>query len=362
LNDELLQKAEEFITLCYLELEKDQLTLLERIEEIKRSISETGTYEHTLEELSHGAKMAWRNSNKCIGRLFWDSLIVKDYRHLHHSEDIINALFEHIKFATNNGHIRPTISIFKQKTKEHSIRIWNHQLVRYAGYETEFGVIGDPHSIPFTRVCEELGWKGKRTKFDVLPLVVQINNQKPEWGSIPSSLVMEVNLSHPEYSWFEELELKWYGVPMISDMCLEIGGIQYTAAPFNGWYMGTEIGARNLADEDRYNVLPLVAERMNLDMARNISLWKDQALLEVNRAVLYSFKKAGVSIVDHHTAAAQFKLFEEKEKVKGRKLTGNWTWLIPPVSPALTHIFHQQYDNSIQLPNYFYQVPPYERK
>ena len=36
--------------------------------------------------------------------------------------------------------------------------------------------------------------------------------------------------------------MKWYGVPMISDMRLEIGGISYTAAPFNGWYMGTEIG------------------------------------------------------------------------------------------------------------------------
>lgn len=362
MNDDLLQKAEEFITLCYLELEKDHVTLLARVEEVKSSIRNTGTYEHTYEELSHGAKIAWRNSNKCIGRLFWESLIVKDYRHLHQSDEIIQALFEHIKFATNNGHIRPTISIFKQETKEHSVRIWNHQLVRYAGYNTEHGLLGDPHSIPFTKVCEELGWKGNHTNFDLLPLVVQVNHDKPNWRSIPSSLVLQVNLSHPEYEWFKELELKWYGVPMIADMRLEIGGIQYTAAPFNGWYMGTEIGARNFADEDRYNVLPLVADHMKLDMSRNSSLWKDRALLEVNRAVLYSYKKAGVSIVDHHTAAAQFKLFEEKEKEKRRKLTGNWTWLIPPVSPALTHIFHQQYDNSTQLPNYFYQETPYEKK
>jgi nitric-oxide synthase, bacterial len=211
-------------------------------------------------------------------------------------------------------------------------------------------------------VCEELGWEGNHTNFDLLPLVVQVNHEKPNWRTIPPNLVLEVNLSHPEYEWFEELELKWYGVPMIADMRLEIGGIHYTAAPFNGWYMGTEIGARNLADEDRYNLLPLVADRMKLDMSRNSSLWKDRALLEVNRAVLYSYKKAGVSIVDHHTAAAQFKLFEEREKEKRRKLTGNWTWLIPPVSPALTHIFHQQYDNSTQLPNYFYQVAPYEKK
>ena len=77
---------------------------------------------------------------------------------------------------------------------------------------------------------------------------------------------------------------------MISDMRLEIGGISYTAAPFNGWYMGTEIGARNLADHDRYNLLPAVAEMMDLDTSRNGTLWKDKALVELNVAVLHSFK------------------------------------------------------------------------
>jgi nitric-oxide synthase len=39
-------------------------------------------------------------------------------------------------------------------------------------------------------------------------------------------------------------------------MKLEIGGIEFTACPFNGWYMVTEIG-RNLADTNRYNKLPV---------------------------------------------------------------------------------------------------------
>ena len=37
-------------------------------------------------------------------------------------------------------------------------------------------------------------------------------------------------------------------MPAISNMPLSIGGVTYPAAPFNGWYLGTEIGARNLAD------------------------------------------------------------------------------------------------------------------
>ena len=82
--------------------------------------------------------------------------------------------------------------------------------------------------------------------------------------------------------------------------------------------MGTEIGARNLADHDRYNLLPAVAEMMKFDTSRNGTLWKDKALIELNVAVLHSFKKQGVSIVDHHTAAQQFQQFEKQE-------AGMWT-------------------------------------
>lgn len=176
---------------------------------------------------------------------------------------------------------------------------------------------------------------------------------------IDKNLIFEVPLRHPDYSWFEQLELKWYAVPFISDMKLKMGGIEYTAAPFNGWYMGTEIGARNLADEFRYNLLPTVAEHMGLNMKKNSALWKDRALVELNTSVLHSFNEDRVAIVDHHTAAMQFKVFEEKEKAADRNVTGDWTWLIPPVSPAATHIFHSAYDNKTITPNYFYQGKPY---
>ena len=40
---------------------------------------------------------------------------------------------------------------------------------------------------------------------------------------------------------------------------LDIGGLQFPTAPFNGWYMGAEIGARNLCDVQRYNLLKVGA-------------------------------------------------------------------------------------------------------
>ena len=350
----MYDEAREFILECFNELGKRVEETEDRLAAFQEEWLQRATYAPTYEELEHGARMAWRNSNRCIGRLFWKSLNVFDERHLSTPDEVAQALYRHIEFATNAGKIRPTITVFHP-----SVRIWNHQLVRYAGYETERGILGDPHSIPFTRVCEALGWRGKRTPFDVLPLVVQMNGEQPVWFPIPEVMVLEVEIRHSDFPQFEALGLKWYAVPMISDMALEIGGTRYPAAPFNGWYMETEIGARNFADVTRYDRLPKVAALMGLDTKSDAFLWKDKALIELNIAVLQSFKESGVTIVDHHTAAKQFERFEQIEMDEGRKLTGDWTWLIPPVSPAATHIFHRQYDNTVVKPNYVRQESPF---
>lgn len=318
-------------------------------------LEERGEYIPTTEELTFGAKVAWRNSNKCIGRLFWQSLHVFDERTLTTEEEVFEALIRHIDFATNGGKIRPAITVFHPTR----VRIWNHQLLRYAGYETNEGIVGDRHSVAFTKVCEELGWQSAGTKFDILPLVIQIDGNKPRLFEIPPEHVLEVSITHPIYERFDELGLKWYAVPIISDMQFTCGGVDFQAAPFNGWYMGTEIGARNFADHQRYNLLPVVADIIGLSRDTNTSLWKDRALVELNIAVLHSFKEMGVSIVDHHTAAQQFKLFEEQEMKAKREATGNWVWLIPPMSPATTHLYHQPIPNIINKPNYFYQKRPY---
>ncbi|WP_078429144.1 nitric oxide synthase oxygenase [Alkalihalobacterium alkalinitrilicum] len=359
-KQELLKEAEKFIYICYRELGKSTDQIEARLKEVRQEIETTGHYDHTSEELQHGARMAWRNSNRCIGRLFWDSLHVLDERKADSAQEIANALNRHIEYATNGGKILPTITVFKPIVRgEEQVRIWNYQLIRYAGYETEFGIIGDPASIQFTKYCTDRGWKGEGTHFDILPYVIQMQKGAPQWFDIPKEIVLEVPIVHPEHHGFSDLQLKWYGVPIVSEMMLEIGGLHYTAAPFNGWYMGTEIGARNLADEDRYNMLPKIASLMGLGTSRASALWKDKALVELNVAVLHSFKEKGVSIVDHHTAATQFQHFEDKESRCGRSLTGDWTWLIPPVSPATTHVFHKEYDNEMLTPNYFYQEKRY---
>lgn len=353
--EELRDEAERFIYRCYEELGHSREDAQARLVAVLNEIEHTGTYVHTADELEHGCKMAWRNSNRCIGRLFWDKLRIVDARHADTVGTAADAVMTHIRAASNKGKIIPMITILPPDgPKGAPVRIWNHQLIRYAGYETTEGIVGDPASVELTKTAMSLGWQGEGTPYDVLPLIIQAKGQAPEWYPVPKEDIVEVKIEHPERPEIAELDMRWYGVPMIADMRLEIGGISYPAAPFNGWYMGTEIGARNLADTFRYNKLPAVAAALGLNTSSETTLWKDRALVELNVAVLHSFKKAGVSIVDHHTAAAQFALFEQREEKAGRELTGDWVWLIPPVSPATTHIFHSSYRNEIVKPNFFY--------
>ena len=65
------------------------------------------------------------------------------------------------------------------------------------------------------------------------------------------------------HEWFSELNLKWFALPAVSSMMFDCGGLQFTAAPFNGWYMGTEIACRNFCDVQRYNLIEVIN---NIDM------------------------------------------------------------------------------------------------
>ncbi|KAJ8892365.1 hypothetical protein PR048_004945 [Dryococelus australis] len=105
------------------------------------------------------------------------------------------------------------------------------------------------------KVCCKLGWQGRGTQWDILPLVLSTADEGPHYFELPPSLILEVQLSHPTYDWLERLGLRWYGLPAVSGMLFDCGGLEFTAAPFNGWYMSTEIGCRDLCDSQRYNYL-----------------------------------------------------------------------------------------------------------
>ena len=83
-----------------------------RLREIRRQIELTGTYQHTSAELVFGARVAWRNSCRCIGRLYWQSLRVRDRRDVDTADGVAAECVVHLRTATNGGRIRPTITVF----------------------------------------------------------------------------------------------------------------------------------------------------------------------------------------------------------------------------------------------------------
>ena len=73
---------------------------------------------------------------------------------------------------------------------------------------------------------------------------------------------------------FEKLGLQWYGLPAVSGMLMEMGGIQFPACPFSGWYALSEIATRDLLDPHRYNLL-YVSKIIHIEFTSKSSLGKD---------------------------------------------------------------------------------------
>src|SRR5260370_40427931 len=82
----LLLSAERFIVQFHNEYQAGPPD--RRLRQVRQQIATTGTYRHTTAELEFGARAAWRNSARCIGRLYWQSLRVRDRREITAARDI----------------------------------------------------------------------------------------------------------------------------------------------------------------------------------------------------------------------------------------------------------------------------------
>lgn len=352
------QQAEQFLREFDAE-SPGRCQLHERIQQAQDELAETGVWKMTTEELGFAARIAWRNAERCVGRLYWNGLHLRDCRHLTEPAQMAEAMFEHLRFAWNGGDLRPAISVFSPGTRDvPGPRLWNPQLLRYAGYRLRSGKqIGDPAQNAVTEKIRQLGWEPDGSDFQLLPLVIQTAEHGPHMFELPADCRPEVQLTHPQHNWLQERALKWYAIPAVSDMALDAGGFLYRLIPFNGWYLNTEIAARNLTDTNRYNLLPEIAERMGLDISSERTLWRDRAMLMLHEAVLHSFDRAGVKIADHHTVCHEFLEFCRNEQSAGREPYGKWMWLVPPFSSSATVLYQEPFRDRAWKPAYCPQKP-----
>lgn len=359
MNEEhLLKKAKDFLDLISKEQAWEVEDYTRRWEEIKEEVKATGTYTQSYEELAYGAQVAWRNSAKCIGRIQWSNLMLRDRRDVTDADQIFLECEEHLKMGTNEGNLQIVMTVFRprQPKERWGIRIWNPQLVRYAAYELEDGkIMGDGANLALTKQIIKLGWQPPepKTPYDILPLIIEVPGQQPKLYEFDKKDILEVEIEHPTIPQFKNLNLKWYAIPAIANFRLSIGGIDYSCCPFNGWYMDTEV-VRDFAEESRYDKLEEIAHLLGIDTTTEQTLWRDRAFLDLNLAVVHSFEKAKVTMVDHQNASQQFLTHNQREQKAGRECPAEWSWVVPPFGGSTCPVWHRPMRDFYLEPQYHY--------
>ncbi|KAE8165694.1 nitric oxide synthase [Aspergillus tamarii] len=329
-----------------------------------KTIGKTATWTQTPEELIHGIRLAWKNSRKCIMRSHYKELELCDLRHITSSVGMVKAVIEEAIKAFNKGQIRPTVFAFPPRSTSGTGPMFlSKQLLNFAGYRQGDGsILGDPSNVELTQDIIELGWAPPepRSQWDLLPIVAMAENDAPAWADVPAELRDLVDIRHPRFENFQKLGLKWYQFPALSRLGFDIGGVQYTAAPFIGWYMDAEIGVRNLADSFRYNALPDVAKVLGFDIENYKKnpeyaeieamedlpdyeqlVWMSRAQAELNYAVRWSFLQKGVSCIGTLAASSDWTRFDDEHASKhGYRLNSDPYWIAPPQG-SIVPVWHR---------------------
>ena len=239
---------------------------------------------------------------------------------------------QHLKLATGGTNIQSVMTVFRPQRSDEiwGMRFWSSQFVRYAGYvlddEKENNVLGDPANIEFTSfLVDRKLWvpPSPRTAFDVLPLVLKIpNNDVLFVQELPKEVIHEVNIEHPDHPTMKDLGYKWAAVPAISNFTMNLGGIKYPCAPFNGWFLSTEI-ARNLLE--RYNAVGPLASTFGINT--NDKMLHQKVSVELETAILYSFERNDFTMVDPMTVGKSFLTHCKRERKMGRECPAQWSWI-----------------------------------
>jgi len=253
----------------------------------------------TTEQLAWAARVAWANADRGIGRLRWRGLQVRDLRGVTDPDAVASGLAEHLRVATRDGRIRSVATVL-----DPGVEILNEQLVGYAGYRQADGsILGDPRHLEVTTLALRAGWPGGRPvdggrllpgPFDVLPLLLRVHGGPVIAYELSPERVLEVSLEHPAYAWFAQLGLRWYAVPALSRHRLHFTDTLAYPVAFSGFYVAFEMACRELADQNRYNALPIIARCLAPEGARAEGLALQEAARVLHQAILHSFGRAGM--------------------------------------------------------------------
>ncbi|RWS09016.1 nitric oxide synthase: brain-like protein, partial [Dinothrombium tinctorium] len=103
---EILRQAKNFLDQYFSSIKRlNSPAHQQRWDEVVQEVQQKNTYTLKETELIYGAKLAWRNAPRCIGRIQWSKLQVFDARNVTTAKEMFDALCNHIKYATNKGNL-----------------------------------------------------------------------------------------------------------------------------------------------------------------------------------------------------------------------------------------------------------------
>ena len=119
-KETLVREAIEFQLIYAKEVNLDSEVAESRVSEILNQIESTGTYSHTYDELTVGARVAWRNAPKCSNRKYWNTLHVIDAREANNAEEMFGACLSLLEranetFATSS---QSNVLVFRPQTRK----------------------------------------------------------------------------------------------------------------------------------------------------------------------------------------------------------------------------------------------------
>ena len=113
---------------------------------------------------------------------------------------------------------------------------------------------------------------------------------------------------------------------------------------------------RDLIEPGRMDKMEAIAKAIGVNSTDEDDFWRERVAHEMNKAVVYSFRRDGHSIVDHVTVQAQFLAHDMREKREGRECPAQWSWVVPSSGGATMPIWHHEMRDFYIEPQYQYQA------
>ena len=194
----------------------------------------------------------------------------------------------------------PMVSVFAPDTPwRPGPRIRNDQLVRYAGYAEPGRVLGDRRYVDFTTAVCRLGWRPPTGRTRVRQAAAGGADRRTRGSRCSrcrATSCARCRWSTRSCRGSRRSGLRWHAVPVISNC-----GCASAASPTRRRRTTACTSARRSArtcspTTPRTGSRGVIAERLGLDTTSERTLWRDRAVVELNRAVVHSFDAAGVTI------------------------------------------------------------------